>query len=628
MTKKNMESLIKINNQPFSNEEIIRIEDNLCKLKNHHERVESRNKISNDIAMLNYPHILIVSGPGTGKSTLFKKRLEYCLLQNPDSKAIVLTFVRKLINDLRESLLNTENLKKKDISAYTLHQIARSILEKNLGTNDYKYKKFIKIIDQYWKSIIWKDVQSLLTNVEDNIEWDIIENQFYDDSFDDDIIIKNSLKLYFKVTQFYNAVGFADLIYRAKTALNENNSLLEDSFYIIDEYQDFNRSEESFINKLLKKSLGTLIVGDDEQVLYDKLKRGMPSLIRNRYFSNNEFCKAMLPFCGRCGYHITKVASCFSKKHLLPDSIKKIFIPIKDKEDSKKVRIILCPTPTSTINFTINYLKDNKIDLVKRKTEIENKLSSDPFLLILSPVRDIFKYYNMKSNSKYDNFVDLFQSFKNQVIVDDNIIYDYLSVANNPYDNFSIRKVMFHENIKLEIIHDLVKKAISQNLNFVELHDSLVDDVIELCKKRKDEFDKEDEFSDEDFLQILEEQNIKELDNLSFDINKSVNSCDMISFVGAKGLSADNVLILGFDDHFNNRVNSNAFYVAMTRARDELTIVTTLKAKGSRNTHKFIDDIPEENIEYYYYNLSRGLQRLGNKYAYIQKIKRTTWMLE
>ena len=68
----------------------------------------------------------------------------------------------------------------------------------------------------------------------------------------------------------YNAVGFADLILRAASALTENPELCESNYFIIDEYQDFNLSEQYLIERLVGDALGLFIVGDDEQVLYKR----------------------------------------------------------------------------------------------------------------------------------------------------------------------------------------------------------------------------------------------------------------------------------------------------------------------------------------------------------------------
>jgi len=74
-----------------------------------------------------------------------------------------------------------------------------------------------------------------------------------------------------------------------------------------------------------------------------------------------------------------------------------------------------------------------------------------------------------------------------------------------------------------------------------------------------------------------------------------------MTIVGSKGLSADHVIIIGFDDVNMSRITKNAFYVAMTRARKSLHILTALKSGGARQAHNFLERLPDEHAEYYSY---------------------------
>lgn len=129
---------------------------------------------------------------------------------------------------------------------------------------------------------------------------------------------------YFELCQFYNASGFADLIIRARIVLEEKSELNEYDFFIIDEYQDFNKAEDALIRELIKDAKGLLIVGDDDQVLYEKLKCGKAELLREEY-KNMDMAKGMLPFCSRSNYHITKSIAHFIQQGGDSDRIEKIF---------------------------------------------------------------------------------------------------------------------------------------------------------------------------------------------------------------------------------------------------------------------------------------------------------------
>jgi UvrD-like helicase family protein len=60
------------------------------------ERKKFRNENATAIATHDASGILIVAGPGTGKSTLFKQRILYWLKKEPAAQILALSFVRKL----------------------------------------------------------------------------------------------------------------------------------------------------------------------------------------------------------------------------------------------------------------------------------------------------------------------------------------------------------------------------------------------------------------------------------------------------------------------------------------------------------------------------------------------------
>ena len=83
---------------------------------------------------------------------------------------------------------------------------------------------------------------------------------------------------------------------------------------------------------------------------------------------------------------------------------------------------------------------------------------------------------------------------------------------------------------------------------------------------------------------------------------------ELMTIMGSKGLSADHVIVIGFDDVNMGRVTKNAFYVAMTRARKSLHILTALKSGGATRAHNFLNQLPESHAEFYSYKKSRHIK--------------------
>src|SRR5205823_2339405 len=112
---------------------------------------------------------------------------------------------------------------------------------------------------------------------------------------------------YWKLSSFYNAVGFAALILLAREAVELDPELVADSYWIFDECQDFNKAEDLLIRALIGGADGVLIAGDDEQALYITLKASTPDIIIG-YYDAGDVANAMLPFCSRCSYYICTAA--------------------------------------------------------------------------------------------------------------------------------------------------------------------------------------------------------------------------------------------------------------------------------------------------------------------------------
>src|SRR4051812_4858259 len=101
--------LIRDDGGPFSDEEVDSLVEKLDALDDE-ARVEARNENARQIAEHDAERMLVVSGPGTGKSTLFKQRLVEWLARHPDKKVAVATFVNSLVRDLNEDIATDKTI--------------------------------------------------------------------------------------------------------------------------------------------------------------------------------------------------------------------------------------------------------------------------------------------------------------------------------------------------------------------------------------------------------------------------------------------------------------------------------------------------------------------------------------
>lgn len=216
---------------------------------------------------------IVVAGPGTGKTYLFRKVLE------DKKESLTLTFVNALVEDLSLELCGISDVK-------TLHSFALNILKKARQKDIKIFPKLSKVIEE--------DARILLNK---NIDYDYL---FY--NRDDN---NKDIEFYKKRKDYYQHYGFSDIVFAAVKYFEEKKDLIPKyTQVVVDEFQDFNTLEVSLIELLAEKS-PILLAGDDDQALYESLKSASPSHIRQRHNSQNygytPFC---LPYCSRCTHVI------------------------------------------------------------------------------------------------------------------------------------------------------------------------------------------------------------------------------------------------------------------------------------------------------------------------------------
>jgi superfamily I DNA/RNA helicase len=269
------------------------------------------------------------------------------------------------------------------------------------------------------------------------------------------------------------------LIPNSLKALTESPQLNEHLFFIIDEYQDFNASEESLLNQICDKTQGRLTVGDDDQVLYETLKSGKASLILAIY-ADGSVVNAMLPFCGRCGYHITCAADHFIKQQLDEEAIEKIYLPISAPDQSQKVHVIACAAPTAAVDYIRKFIEDNRQEIEQRRKDLTEGKAKDAYLLILSPSGAVSFYRPNDAKDELFRLVSGYSTERKEYSEDYYKVLNYYSVAKYPKDNFTFRKVLHYEGQTSADVYPLLEACIPE---WKPLSDLDVEVIKSLLKK-------------------------------------------------------------------------------------------------------------------------------------------------
>jgi len=313
-----------------------------------------RQKYVDAVVAATTRHKIVVAGPGTGKTHLFRPVLD------AKKNTLTLTFVNALVEDLSLELCGLSEVR-------TLHGFALQQLKK---ITQEAVKVFSKL-----SVVIRQDAEVLLG---DAVDFDAL---FHNKSDPDEHI-----EFYRRRRVYYGHYGFSDMVYAAVRLFEERpDTIPVYSRVVVDEFQDFNALEVSLIDLLASKS-PVLLVGDDDQALYENLKSASAQHIRQRYGdATSEYHSFVLPYCSRSTRVIVDAASDVIsgavESGCLRGRIDKPFQyfddPEKDKESERNPWLV----------YSQMYARQIPWFIQKRVEEIAKEVREKFTVLLISPTR-------------------------------------------------------------------------------------------------------------------------------------------------------------------------------------------------------------------------------------------------
>jgi DNA helicase II / ATP-dependent DNA helicase PcrA len=240
--------------------------------------------------------VLILAGPGSGKTRVLTQRIAYMLGEAPNPvppyNILAVTFTNKAAKEMKhrlEALLTANpNLGKSLADALTVgtfHSVCVRLLRReahNVGLNrnfaiydDEDQQTIIKSamtslsIDS--KSYSPRAVSSGISAAKSNL-WTPRELQQRSQSYWEEIVGRLYEK-YDELMRINQALDFDDLINVTARLLQDNPQVLERyqdryRYIMVDEYQDTNQAQYQLINFLAKKYRNLCVVGDPNQSIY------------------------------------------------------------------------------------------------------------------------------------------------------------------------------------------------------------------------------------------------------------------------------------------------------------------------------------------------------------------------
>jgi DNA helicase II / ATP-dependent DNA helicase PcrA len=277
-----------------------------------------------EIAASDELRIRVIAGPGSGKTFTLMRRIARLLENGVDPKKILLvTFTRTAAHDLKKELLKLGVPEVEKIKAGTLHSFCyRMLLHESVlqitGRHPrplFKFELDFVIADlQRTTGLGKRDISKKIKAFE--AAWALLQsdNPGWPEN-EEDKIFQARLIQYLR---FHKSMLIGEVIPEALKYLKYNPQADERSEFahvFVDEFQDLNKAEQELIN-LLAENGSCMIIGDEDQSIYEIFRNSHPEGIRNFHLTHENTTDYPLSVCRRCPIDIVKAADTFIQNNL------------------------------------------------------------------------------------------------------------------------------------------------------------------------------------------------------------------------------------------------------------------------------------------------------------------------
>ncbi len=240
--------------------------------------------------------VLILAGPGSGKTKVLTHRLAFMIKSGiPSQNILAVTFTNKAAGEMKERTIKILEKVKMPLTPLsvqhpmgfigTFHSFCLKILRKEITRLGYKtnfaiydeddqlgtMKEVVKNleinVDQFPAKKALHVISSLKNELIDYKDYENTAQEYFEKT------IAKIYKTYQQTLKTNNALDFDDLIMLTVKIFLENPDVLEKyqeeyKYIMVDEYQDTDPSQYKLIKLLSSKYKNICVVGDDAQSIY------------------------------------------------------------------------------------------------------------------------------------------------------------------------------------------------------------------------------------------------------------------------------------------------------------------------------------------------------------------------
>ncbi len=497
---------------------------------------------------------IIIAGPGTGKSYLFREICEKNA-DNGNVNNLTLSFINELVDDLKTKLHQVSDVK-------TLHGFALS----NFKEHDKYFLDLENVLNKDYEIIFGKklDFKKILCNL---------------------INAEKAIEFYFKRLDYYGHYSPNSSIHALVKFFQEDKTRIpEYSQVLVDEYQDFNKLECTLIDLIGEKN-PILVVGDDDQSLYGWKHANLEDI---RLKSESpDYEKFDLPYCSRCTRVIINAFN-----HIVDEAKKRGFLKKRSNKEFKyfpseekdlvsdKHKTISVKTEVYPGSETFHVDKEIKKNLSPKDNRPSPVLVICPFR---KHVRSIEKQLRRKG---YRNITTRLSSSNDglmggfRLLLKDskcNLGWRIVSESILGEDKFRHALVASHKNSEQKYFCNLLNledrkyiKSLLTNLRKIKKGESVEEEILSRIFSHLGYHPVK--MAMHKLRQSMETSSVKK--NTHKDVPIKVTTIE-----GSKGLDGNLVFLINFDKKFiledGTKISDEIvrkFLVALTRTRDKLYI--------------------------------------------------------
>ena len=238
---------------------------------------------------------MVLAGPGSGKTTVITRRVEY-LLEHHNVKPeeiLVITFSKAATKEMRTRFHDLTQRKYSQVTFGTFHGIYYGILKwaynlnsSNIFSDDQKYQLLQRVVEQLELDIddekeFLQGIAGEISNVKNNR---IPLSEYHSMNCEEEEFVQ-IYQMYEKERKRNRKIDFDDMLVLTYELFAHRPDVLEQwqkkfRYILIDEFQDINQVQYDVIRMLATPENNLFIVGDDDQSIY-RFRGARPEIMLN-----------------------------------------------------------------------------------------------------------------------------------------------------------------------------------------------------------------------------------------------------------------------------------------------------------------------------------------------------------